>query len=72
MEYKFNIILESETHLKTFLKTYNIKNNTSFELEEVIYDEVVFARLKTNKDSTKEILKLGIEYGREIILLRIN
>jgi hypothetical protein len=72
MEYKFNIILERENHLKAFLKSYNDKNNTSFELDDVVYDEVIFARLKTNKDSAKDILQLGIEYGREITLLRIN
>ena len=65
MEYKFNIIVDDEDFLIDFLKRYNNHNKTDFEIDEFIYDEVVFARLKTKEESSSGILRLGIQYGKE-------
>ena len=72
MEYKFNIIVDDEDFLIDFLKRYNHYNKTDFEIDEFIYDEVVFARLKTKEESNNRILQLGIQYGKESTINRIK
>lgn len=71
MEYKFTFAIDDEKHLISFLEKYNCQNSTDFEIDEILYDEVVFARLRTIKKSNNEILDLGIQYGKELVKNRI-
>lgn len=68
----FKIMVDDDDFAKEFLKKYNEKNGTNFELIDIDYDEVTFFCIESNHANNDDILKLGIQYAKSALINRIE
>lgn len=68
----FKIMADDVDFAKEFLKKYNTKYKTEFELIKIDDDEVTFLSIETNNSNNDDIIKLGIQYEKSAMIHRIE
>jgi len=66
----FKILAEPD-YFRFFLKKYNQRHQTEFEIIDIQYDEVTFISIESNNSTNNDIIKLGIQYAKSSIIEKI-
>lgn len=68
----FDVISTDDKLIFEAIDAYNKMHKTNFEVQEFIYDEVVFARLKVSKYKISNVFDLGYYFHSMVVLKRQN